>query len=220
MNDPLNMRPYFLWGEPWGGWHWGPALPRRKPPRGLSQLCSGGLGPIHPAEAFFFRKRKKRKKNPGGKFACFFLLFWCSIWHEEKRMFWRIFFFWGGVVRGGWGWEFLFCWLDLFWRVWWCFWVCSLDVFGWFLVNCHCFQFCKKPLATWNNPSKKFVHLPGWWQWRRASWSWSTCAPLQAASFLESNNWDSSSAWMNKTTLTWKKNRCRSNCSCRACLPG
>ena len=151
MNDPL-IWPYFL-GVGGGIRGAGPLrfpmvlLAFRRSPRPFA-IVSWWLGADPPSGGFFFPETKKRKteKNPEG-FACvFFLLVLGFMWHEETDVLEVCVFFFLREVRGDGdesccfvGWFYLTC-------VWWCFWVCSLDVFGWFLVNCRCFQFCKSHL--------------------------------------------------------------------------
>lgn len=95
MNDPL-IWPYFLGvgggigglgplDSPWFCW---------QKVRGLSQLCSGGLGPIYAAEVFRKQKTKKAPKNL--RFACvFFWLFWFQCDKKKNGCF-------GDFFLGGW----------------------------------------------------------------------------------------------------------------------
>lgn len=143
MNDPVKYEALFLVGGNRGGTVGiaGPATRVFCHPEAFRNCVLVAWGRSTQRRPFFFRKQKIPAKKPWRlSLHVFFLVVLVSMWHEEKRMFWSFFFLGGGVVcEDGW--------LDLFWRVWWCFWVCSLDVFGWFLVNCRCFQFCKSHLS-------------------------------------------------------------------------
>lgn len=151
---------------------------------------------------------------------CFFLVVLVSMWQEEKRMFWRFFFWGGGVVCEDGDVRVLVLLVGFIWRAFddvfeFALWM----LFGWFLVNCRCFQFCKKPLATWIDPSKitppsrlmavkeSFVVLV-----YLCSFAGSILFGIQQLRFFQRLD------EQHDTHL--KKNRCRSNCSCRACLPG
>lgn len=161
MNDPLIWGLISCGGKPWGNrGHCGPGYPGESLPRGLSQLCSGGLGPIHPAEAFFLNE-KTTGKTLEVSLHVFFVFFFVGCfgfnvtWRKTDVLEFLCFFFLGGGGLRGWG-----CESSCF--VGWIYFDVFDDVFEFALwmfldgswVNCRCFQFCKKPLATWIDPSK------------------------------------------------------------------
>ena len=104
-------------GEPWA---LRARLPWRKPSPRPFAIVFWWLGADPPSGGFFLNEKTTGKTLEVSLHVFFVFLFCWLFWFQcdmKKNGCFGVFVFFflgGGVVRGGWGREFLFCWLDLF----------------------------------------------------------------------------------------------------------